>query len=266
MIAATADSGLARVHAHLAEMGLGALSLYKEPCFGRRLAIRLRACRDATVDAYADRLDRDSAERERLVAALSIGVTAFFRNPEAWRRLAAAIDAAGPVDRFHAWSAGCSTGEEAYSVALLIHRLAQRGTLGDWRVVATDLDQRSLATARDGRYPRQAAAAIEAVVGPIEAAVDHEAVRFPPALRERIEFRRADVTRPGSVGRFDLVICRNVLIYFGAAGQEQVVANLVQALRPGGLLMLGKAELAAGAASAGLDVVDRRERLYRRVA
>jgi chemotaxis methyl-accepting protein methylase len=266
MIAATADSGLARVHAHLAEMGLGALSLYKEPCFGRRLAIRLRACGDATVEAYADRLDQEPAERERLVAALSIGVTAFFRNPEAWRRLAAAIDAAGPMERFHAWSAGCSTGEEAYSAGLLIRRLAERGTLGDWRVVATDIDQRSLATAREGRYPRRDLAAIEAVVGPIEAAVDDRTVQFPAALRSRIAFRRADLTRRGPVGQFDLVSCRNVLIYFGPAGQEQVVANLVQALRPGGLLMLGKAELAAGAASAGLEVVDRRERIYRRVA
>ncbi|MFN0177354.1 MAG: CheR family methyltransferase [Gemmatimonadales bacterium] len=266
MIAATAGSGIARVHAHLATMGLEALSLYKEPCFGRRLASRLRACGDATVEAYADRLDQEPAERERLVAALSIGVTAFFRNPEAWRRLAAAIDAAGPMARFHAWSAGCSTGEEAYSIALLIHRLAERGTLGDWRVVATDLDQRALATAREGRYPRRDLAAIEAVVGPIEAAVDDRSILLPVALRGRIVFRRADLTRPGPVGQFDLVSCRNVLIYFGTAGQEQVVANLVRSLRLGGLLMLGKAELAAGAASAGLEVVDRRERIYRRVA
>lgn len=266
MRATAPAAGVTRVHAHLAARGVGALSLYKTACFTRRLASRLRACGDETIDAYADRLDRDPAERERLVAALSIGVTSFFRNPEAWRRLAGAIDAMGRLPRFEAWSAGCSTGEEAYSAALLIARLAERGMVGEWRVVATDLDTRAIEVARRGRYPRRVAPSIEAVVGPVAVAVDDASIEFPPELTGRITFRSGDVSKPGQVGVFDLVICRNVLIYFGDAGQAQVVDNLVHALRIGGLLLLGKAELAAGAASAQLEIVDRNERLYRRVA
>ena len=247
---ATPASGVARVHAHLAEMGVAALSLYKAACFTRRLNSRLRARGDETIDAYADRLDRDPAEREQLVAALSIGVTAFFRNPEAWRRLAGAIDAMGRLPRFDAWSAGCSTGEEAYSAALLMSRLAERGLVGEWRVVGTDLDARAIETARRGRYPRRAGPSIETVVGPVAVTVDGTSLEFPIELTRRVTFRPGDVSRPGQIGAFDLVICRNVLIYFGEAGQAQVVDNLVRALRIGGLLMLGKAELAAGAASA----------------
>lgn len=264
MTETAAESGLGRVHSHLDAMGLGAFSLYKEPCFGRRLASRMRACRVADHDGYADRLDRDPAERAKLAAALSIGVTGFFRNPETWRRLAAALDRRAPTHAFEAWSAGCASGEEAYGVGLLLQRISGSDTGLDWRVLGTDLDPRAIAAARSAVYPAAVRSLIEAAIGVRPDGSPGEPYVPAPSIRDRITFRRADLLVPVPSDRFDLVLCRNVLIYFGAEGQARVLANLVRSLRPGGLLVLGKAESLGVGDGHGLDVVDRSERIYRR--
>lgn len=266
MIVAT-DRDVDRVKRHLADLGAGAFGLYKGPCFERRLQSRLRAHGSISVAAYADLLDRDRGERERLLSALAIGVTTFFRNPPAWQRLAELI-AEGPlVSRFTGWSAGCSTGEEAYSIAMTLAQLVGSGAVVDWSVLGTDIDERSLAVAERGEYPIRAAADVAAMGEGMmtQCEVTAGQLRIRPDLRAGVSFRRADLVGAPPPMRCRLVVCRNVLIYFGAEGQARVIEHLVGALEPGGLLMLGKAELAATGPEHGLELVDRRERIYRRV-
>lgn len=259
------DPAFARVALHLERLGAGALALYREPCLERRLASRLRARGQSRLADYAGLLDADQDERRRLLSALAIGVTGFFRNPSMWRRLGALLRARPAAEPIGAWSAGCATGEEAYSLAMLLAGRdgAAGGAAGDWWIEATDLDERSLAIARAARYPGGVVRDIEAVVA-ARGRLSAEGFEVAPALRERVRFRREDLTAPGARGPYDLVLCRNVLIYFGTEGQARVLAALTGALAPGGLLVLGRAELAARDVMPDLEVVDGRERIYRR--
>jgi chemotaxis methyl-accepting protein methylase len=157
---------------------------------------------------------------------------------------------------------GCATGEEAYSLAMLLDRVLPPGV--PWTVEGSDLDERSLETARAARYPARVLPDI-AAVGPARGTVSPAGFEVAAELRARVRFRRDDLTAPAARGPFDLVLCRNVLIYFGPEGQALALASLARALAPGGLLVLGRAELPARTAAAGLAVVDARERIYRRV-
>ncbi len=257
------ERDLERVRGHLVELGAGALTMYKGPCFDRRLASRLRIRGVASVGAYADLLDRDPEERRKLLSAIAIGVTSFFRNPPAWRRLAQLLADNPYPGRLTAWSAGCATGEETFSIAMVLAGLASRGSIGDWSVLGTDVDERSLAVARAGDYPARVAAEIEAAGAPPMGEVVAGRFRVDGGLRARVSFRRDDLLAPAARLHCELVVCRNVLIYFGPEGQVRAIRSLVDAARLGGLVMLGKAELAA--ADVPLELVDRRERIYRRV-
>ena len=261
---APTEPGLDRVHRHLEASGAGALSRFKAAYFERRLRSRWRAHRVADADAYADVLDRDPDERRRLVSALAIGVTSFFRDPPVWTRLGALVGAEATDRAFRAWSAGCASGEEAWSVAMLLDSLALAG--GTWSVLGTDLDARSLTIAAAGEYQERSAAAVRVVLDPVPGEFAAGRYRVPTALRARVSFARADLVAPPSSSEFDLVLCRNVLMYFTPHTQEQILTGLLSATRIGGLLVLGKAELAALPLLPRLEIVDRRERIYRRVA
>ncbi len=261
------ETGLLRIRRHLTAMGAEALTQFKGSYFDRRLQSRLRVRGVADPTAYADLLDREPDERRRLLSALAIGVTSFFRNPTAWTRLGALLGESTTPVTLTAWSAGCATGEEAWSLALLLADLESRGRGPiDWRVEATDLDERSLEVARAGSYSPRAAADVAAVLGPVPGDVSSDRFVVPEALRPRVRFAQADLTAPAPTGDHDLILCRNVLIYFTPAAQARVMDHLLGALRPGGLLMLGKAELAAFDLLPRLALADRRERIYRRIA
>lgn len=249
------------------------IAMYKERCLQRRVAVRMRACGVTTVGDYVTRLDHDPAELERLLDALTINVTAGFRNPEAWHRLdrelpTLPVAGNGPLT---AWSAGCATGEEAWTLALLLARaLVSRGHRLDTsslRVDATDVDPAAVAAASAGRYPASAFA--DAPPGLLDGwtAPSGRLHVFSDRLRPLVRFEVRDLGRdlpPGS--GYDLIVCRNVLIYFERSAQIRVLEQFAEALRPGGLLFLGKVESVLGAARRRFVPVDIRERLFRRAA
>lgn len=247
-----------RVLERLAGAGAASFASLKPGFFDRRLQIRLRATRTADVAAYAERLDHDPAETAKLRSAVAVGVTSFFRDLDAWRSLAARLRHAGPRS-VAAWSAGCSTGEEAWSLAFLLADWL--GPAGDWRVDGSDIEPDRLTTARDGRY-RAAAAEPAARFGAVVPAAGWFEV--PEAFRARVRFGVGDLVGPAPGGPYDVVLCRNVLMYFDGAAQDRILAGAVAALRPGGLLMLGKAEFPPPAWHDRLGVVDRIARIYRR--
>jgi chemotaxis protein methyltransferase CheR len=174
-----------------------------------------------------------------------VNETAFWRHPEqlaALGRLAA--DARRPLA---IWSAGCATGEEPYSVAIALLE-AGRGGMGD-RIVATDVSARALDAAAAGVYGIRSTRKLPLALGArwFEAGVER---RVRAEVRALVEFRRHNlVADPAPGGPFDVVLCRNVLIYFDPRTAGEVLRRLVGALRPGGVLVLGPVEL--GAATAG---------------
>ena len=246
---------------------------YKAKCLRRRLAVRMRARGVHTFEAYGRLLDEDAAEYDRLVDALTINVTKFWRNAETWHALADPYLAAlwrvrgGAV---RAWSAGCASGEEPYTVAVALAEVARtshaEGRLDGVRIDATDLDRQSIERTVAAVFPDSAFAEM-----PPDLAHRYFTAAAPrrplPALQRLIRVRRHDLTRePPPDPPYDLIVCRNVVIYFDRAMQERLFDTFADALEPGGILLLGKVETLFGPARQRLVLEDPRERIYRRPA
>jgi chemotaxis methyl-accepting protein methylase len=266
--AADADPGLLALFERIDRVcGLGC-DAYKPGCLRRRIAVRMRACGVATYQQYATVLDGDSAEYGRLLDSITINVTKFFRNAETWRLLAHRVlpqlweQRDGAV---RCWSAGCASGEEPYSLAVLLwdHGRGTPEGPARARVDATDLDEGSLDRAQVAEY--RPAAFDEMSPSLVRRYVTGSDPRtVAPDVRSLVRFQRHDLLRePPPDPPYDLIICRNVVIYFDRPTQERLFEKFVGALAPGGYLVLGKVESLVGAAKSKLTVEDARERVYR---
>lgn len=264
------DPGFALLQERLAGHPLPPLDMYKDRCLRRRLAVRMRACGARTLTEYAAILDRTPDEVTRLLATLTINVTQFFRNPSAWERLAAELETT-TTRGLAVWCAGCASGEEPYTVAMLLadreERLGPRAARGTVRIDATDVDARCLDAARTAVYA--AASFAEAPPRLVQRWTidDGDRRRIHETARALVRVLRHDLGRdPPPQPPYDLVVCRNVVIYFERDAQERLFSIFADALRPGGLLLLGKVEMLYGPARARFTTVDGPERLYRRAA
>ncbi len=245
------------------------LTSYKQPCLKRRIAVRMRARNVHTYADYGRLLDRTPDEYDQLLDALTINVTKFFRNPESFALLRDRVvpDLLTRTPPVRVWSAGSASGEEPYSLAILFtEALAARP--GDLRsrvtIDATDLDPGALAALERATY---AAPALE------DTPPDLVRRHFSPGppyqvkdgVKKLVRARRHDLTREAPPEPpYDLILCRNVVIYFDRPTQERLVQSFFDALRPGGWLLLGKVETLFGAARNRFKLEDARERLFRR--
>jgi chemotaxis methyl-accepting protein methylase len=241
---------------------------YRTSTVLRRVRNRMISARARSMAEYLDRLVRDPREADALLERLTIKVSRFFRDAasfEALRRALPAVCAARGAGGLRVWSAGCGQGEEAYSLAML---LAEEGAHASRHVVATDIDPAALAAAARGSYSVEALAEVPAALRERYFVRDPAAgtCRVVPEIRARVELRAHDLAGSAAAPdgrRFDVVCCRNVLIYFGPPLQLHVERLLVRSLAPGGLLWLGEAEWPLPEIAAQLEVVDRKARLFR---
>ena len=247
-----------------------ACASYKGKCVRRRIAVRMRARGVNTYRDYARVLDSDAREYDSLLDALTINVTHFFRNTEAWSALDAIVLSA-LVCADHApvriWSAGCSSGEETYTLAILCHRrvLALGRRAPSVEILGTDIDRASLERAERGSYLPAALAEMPAAVRATYMR-GSGAVSVPDAVRSLVRFQRHDLLGEVAPGDpFDLIVCRNVVIYFDRRSQEALLDKFHGALVPGGALMQGKVETLVGSTRARFAALDARERIFRRV-
>jgi chemotaxis protein methyltransferase CheR len=254
------------------EAGLS-LDAYKDKCLRRRIAVRMRACGVHTYADYQALLDTNPAEYERLKDAITINVTRFYRNADTWNLLRTLLHEVCDNDRaeVRAWSAGCSSGEEAYTLAMLIadhlDREGKPERLGLVTVDATDIDRQCLERAQEARYSREALAEIPADLVPRYFENVGDECRVVERVRRRVVVRAQDLSSdPPPRRNYHLILCRNVVIYFGRSTQERVFTAFADALAPGGLLVLGKVETLFGPARDRLTLLDPRERVYRRAA
>ncbi len=250
------------------ERGFGCAS-YKEKCVRRRIAVRMRARGVLTFAEYAHVLDRDVHEYELLLDALTINVTKFFRNPETFaaidRELVPALYAR-VEPQLRIWSAGCASGEEPYSLAMLMHRYAAaEGRRFDRvKVLGTDLDRASLAAAERAVYLEPTLSDTSPDMRQMYFSM-HSPYRIHGDVRARVHFRRHDLLREPFPEPQHLIVCRNVIIYFDRATQEALFERFAAALLPGGFLVLGRVETLFGPARTLFAPVDSRERLFRRL-
>ncbi len=246
-----------------------AIGSYKEPCLRRRLAVRMRARGVHTFGAYGAVLDRIPEEYDLLLDALTINVTKFFRNTDTYKLLRERVvpELAARPRTAAVWSAGCASGEEPYSLALLFTEHAARNAAGARarvRIDATDLDPGALEALKRAAY---AGPAVEDVP---KALLTRYFSPGPPyrldaAVTRLVHPARHDLTTdPPPQPPYDLIVCRNVVIYFDRPTQERLFQSFFDALVSGGYLLLGKVETLFGPARAKFKLEEPRERLFSR--
>ena len=246
---------------------------YKDTCLRRRISVRMRARFASTYADYAGVLDTDAAEYDRLIQTLTINVTRFFRNPETFACIATKVIPAlwqsrSPLIRV--WSAGCATGEEAYSLAVLLreHALSSgdQAGLSRLRIIGTDVDREALATASRGRYSGAAFMDTAPAVTERYFPEENGMHTVHSDIRNLVAFHLQDLLEgKGPGGRLHLIVCRNVIIYFTRETQERLFERFHELLLPGGFLVLGKVETLLGKSRELFAPVSSRDRIFRRL-
>jgi chemotaxis methyl-accepting protein methylase len=243
------------------------LGSYKLSFLQRRLAMRLRArgCPDYT--AYRQLLRHDPAEYGPLLDALTINLTRFFRDATAFQAIEEKL-LPELLRRLRVWSAGCAAGEEAYSLAIIL-RECLGADLPRWRleILATDLDGKALDKARQSLYD---AFSFQGLAPRYQHWIDRYFTSGPQRqlaaeVRGMVTFQQHDLIQDPPPPDLDLILCRNVLIYFDRPQQDRLYPAFHRALRADGFLVLGKAEIMPLAWSRHFVPLDRREHIYRRI-
>ena len=244
-------------------------SAYKETTLSRRVRRRMELTGCEALVSYLERIETDRSERETLLQDLLINTTGFFRDKPVFELLANEVlpdllRGRDPSDELRLWSAGCSTGEEAYSLAALTLDVAGRlGFHGNIKVFATDIGGLDLAAASGRVFP-------DALVQEVPEALrrrffqrEDEGWRPDSSLRRHIVFARHNLLTDPPFTRIDLALCRNLLIYLKPEAQLKALAQLHFALSPQGLLLLGLSETVGELEDHAFSMVDRSCKLYR---
>jgi two-component system CheB/CheR fusion protein len=243
-------------------------SNYKLSTIERRIERRMNVRRVATVPGYVELLREFPEELDALFRDLLIGVTSFFRDPEAFemlaKHLAELIEAKGQDRVVRVWVPGCSTGEEAYSIAILLSEyMDKRKTTLEVQIFATDVDAEAIDYARRGVYP----VGIAHHVSPDRLSrfftISDDLFRIKKEVRELVVFSTQNLIADPPFIKLDLLSCRNLLIYLNTAVQQRLLPMFQYTLRPGGLLLLGSSE-SLGSFASSFVTLDKKWKLFRR--
>jgi len=246
------------------------LTLYKPSTLRRRIERRMAIHGFKRMAEYSAFLLANPSELDLLFKEMLIGVTSFFRDPEAWNELSSValpelFARAAPDGRFRAWVAGCSTGEEAYSLAIVFTETRERlaRPAATLQIFATDLNADAIAFARQGRYVASIAADVSAERLARFFRTQDDGYVIDPRIRDMVLFAQHDLIMDPPFTRLDLLCCRNLLIYFNATLQKRLLPLFHYSLLPGGVLMLGGSET-VGPAQNLFPPLSSKSRLYRR--
>jgi two-component system, chemotaxis family, CheB/CheR fusion protein len=262
-------ANMSRIHAILRRRSGHDFSQYKENTIARRLERRMKALQIETVEQYVQALDRQTDEADKLFNDLLIGVTQFFRDTEAFAALEKEVipklfEGKGEGDQVRVCVMGCATGEEAYSLAILLfERASTLAHAPKTQIFATDIDEGALTSARKGRYPES----IAEHVAPerLERFFDKQdsAWQVKRELRDTVLFSGHSFIKDPPFSRLDLISCRNVMIYLGQELQKKLIPLFHYALRPDGYLFLGPSESAASHNEL-FGTLDKKHRIFKR--
>jgi len=235
----------------------------------RRIKHRMEAERLRTISELQSLVLRDADAMQRLLQDFSIPVTEMFRDPDVFRALRKQVlPALRKLPNFRIWHAGCSTGEEVYSMAIM---LREEGLEGRGTIYATDMNDASLEQAREGLFPLNRMKLYTSNYLKAEGrlpfseyySVADERARFDPTLRKHVVFARHNLATDHSFNEFHLILCRNVLIYFNPELQTRVLRLFRESMAPGGTLALGTRE--AVLQRTDWEEIDPAHRLYKAV-
>jgi two-component system CheB/CheR fusion protein len=244
---------------------------YKRPTIRRRLERRMVVNKTSSLPEYVDLLSRQPGEVRHLYRDLLIHVTRFFREPGSFDALArhvfpALTDGRSKDSALRIWTPGCSSGEEAYSLAIaLLEYLGDRAVQTPVQIFATDLSEAAIERARSGLYPENIAADVSPERLQRFFTRSDGGYRVRQVVRDLCVFARQDVTRDPPFSKIDLIVCRNLMIYLSTALQQRLLRTFHYALRPKGFLMLGEVET-TGANAGFFELIDKKHKLYARSA
>ena len=245
---------------------------YKRTTLRRRIGRRMQLVGLSDFSDYRDLLEADPGEVTDLFNTILINVTGFFRDSEVWDELATSVvpellSGATPEQPVRVWSAGCASGQEPYSIAMLFaEALGGQSPRDLVKIYATDIDEDALATARRARYTEREVEDVQphllARYFEVDTQEDGACYSFSPELRRSVIFGRHNLVSDAPISRVDLLLCRNTLMYFNAPLQREVVRRLHFSLAPSGFLVLGKVEMLLGHRSV-FEVVESPVRIFR---
>ncbi len=244
---------------------------YKQASLTRRIRKRMQEVGIAEFLDYRDLLESDSDEFRSLFNTILINVTAFFRDPEAWDYLRHEIvpdilARTDPGEEIRVWSAGCSSGEEAYSLAMIFGEvLGISEAVERLKIYGTDIDDEALAEARSGVFSAKTLEVVPEELRQRYFDTTGHRTAFRTDLRRRVIFGHHDITSDAPISRLDLLVCRNTMMYLNSEAQSHVIGRFEFALREGGYLFLGKAETLV-ADGERFETASARHRIFRRIA
>jgi chemotaxis protein methyltransferase CheR len=217
------------------------LGLYKENQMNRRLRslYKKRECR--SYDEFYELIVKNENVKDEFLDRITINVTEFFRNSGRWDVLKETIlpELIKEKNRIKCWSAACSTGEEPYSLAMIFKEM---NALDRLEILATDLDQTILEKAKNGVYTEKAVNPIEEKYKKNFNKIDRDMYEVNPDIKKPVHFETHDLLKTNYQKGFDLIICRNVMIYFTEEAKDDIYLRFNQALNPGGYLFVGSTE------------------------
>ena len=248
------------------------LTQYSDSYLKRRLALQLKSKGCASLDEFTKLLSRDVQEIDLFLESLIVRVTEFFRSPTTFEALEKRIFPALLVRKqaefshvIRCWSAGCSSGEEPYSLGILIREtLRQEKERYSALVFATDMDQKSLTIARRGVFERKRLMRVRQDWKDAYFEREGERYRVKEEIRRMVIFRAHNLQDPPPFRNLDLILFRNVLIYLKPDLQRSLLLKFLEILNPGGYLVLGRTEGGAGVVPPQYEVIEAAERIYRR--
>ena len=245
----------------------------------RRLQSRCEAANTKNFTDYLAHLKENPAEVDTLIDALTITVSMFFRNPLTWEFIAHQVlpslcytKLAGNNREFRVWSAGCATGEEPYSMAILLSELQSREAAGfETTIFATDQEKKAIQFARKGIYDKASVKEVKLGILNKYFKQEEESYKLLPEIRQGVNFSQYDLLDPGNYappesvfGTFDLILCRNVLIYYQPEYQEKIFNKLYRSLSAGGYLVLGEAESLVGSYFNNFREINRLAKIFQK--
>jgi two-component system, chemotaxis family, CheB/CheR fusion protein len=222
---------------------------YKRTSLTRRIDKRMQEVRADGYLSYLDHLEVDPEEFAQLFNTILLNVTSFFRDPPAWEYLSAEIlpklvAAKAEDEPIRIWSAGCASGEEAYTLAMVVaEALGLEAVRERVKIYATDVDEEALSQARQARYTAKQVEGVPPELLERYFERNGDGYMVSKDLRRSVIFGRHDLIQDAPISRIDLLVCRNTLMYLNSETQAQVLAHFSFALREGGYLLLGKAEM-----------------------
>ena len=240
---------------------------YKPSTLMRRVQVRMQTVGMGSFADYLDYLQVDSNEFTRLFNTILINVTSFFRDPQAWELVASDVipnllAGMGATDPIRVWSAGCASGEEVYTIAMLLAEALGREQFRDRvKIYGTDVDEEALSEARQATYDSRRVEGVPPDLLPKYFDQQDERFVFNKELRRSVIFGRHDLNQDAPISRIKLLTCRNCLMYFNADAQARILARFQFALLDGGILFLGKSETLL-THSVNFGAVDVRRRLF----